>query len=284
MACIYLTSDLLRRATDALSRGIEEVSVSVDLNRSFVMARVSAGSLQIPGGVRLPLDWLAQAVREGLAYAYEEGRITPLESHAIHYCKLMPTPEAPTLVIDGVQMHQTKWRSPFEEARDKVQQVVKSGDCVLDTCGGLGYTAFWAARLGASRVVSVEVDEAVMELSTLNPWIMGREESSRILRVHGDAFEFVQECPQGAFDAIIHDPPRLSMAGELYGASFYRECFRILKHRGRMFHYVGKPGSRYRGKDIPGGVARRLGDAGFHVEPRERLLGLVAWKAQPARG
>lgn len=278
MPFIYLTTDLITRSLEAMARGLEEVEVSLDLNRSFVRARIAGGSLQIPGLARLSLEWMSEALREDLAYAYEEGRLMPLEVRTSHYCKLMPTSEAPTLVLDGVQMHQTRLRQPFEEACDKAQQVVRKGDVVLDTCSGLGYTAFWAARHGAAKVVSVEINEAVMELSDRNPWIQGREESQRIVRILGDVFEFVEKAVDQSFDAIIHDPPRLSMAGDLYGSAFYRECHRILKPKGRMYHYVGNPGARYRGRDIPGGVSRRLSEVGFRVEPRDRLLGLVAWK------
>ena len=250
----------------------------MDLNRSEVVLRLAGERAILPGGSSISLSWLSDAVREGLAYRYEAGRLEPLERRTLHYYKIMPTPEAPTLVIDGIQMHQTKRRLPFEESRSKAEQVVRKGDVVLDTCGGLGYTAYWAARLGASKVMSVELEEEVLQLRQLNPWLPPGQETRRIGMVRGDVAEFVRELRSDSVDSIIHDPPRLSMAGELYGSAFYRELERILKPGGRLFHYVGSPGGRYRGRNIPGGVARRLGEAGFRVEPRDRLLGFVAWK------
>ncbi|HHI00479.1 MAG TPA: SAM-dependent methyltransferase, partial [Thermococcus litoralis] len=83
----------------------------------------------------------------------------------------------------------------------------------------------------------------------------------------------------GSFDAIIHDPPRFSLAGQLYSEEFYAELFRILKPKGRLFHYVGNPGKKYRRKDLQRGVMERLRNVGFRKIKRvEEALGVVALK------
>jgi len=275
---MYITREVADRLLGASQKGVREVRVSLDLNRSEVVLRLAGGVALLPGGGTISLAWLIDAVREGLAYRMEEGRLEALERRSHRYYKIMPTGEAPTLVIDGIQMHQTRWRFPFEESRDKAKQVVRRGDVVLDTCGGLGYTAYWAAKLGAERVISVELDEEVLELRAQNPWIAPDKDTGRVAVVQADVARFIQELAPRSVNAVIHDPPRLSMAGELYGSAFYRELERILIPGGRLFHYVGNPGGKYRGRNIPGGVARRLIEAGFRVEPRDRLLGFVAWK------
>ena len=70
-----------------------------------------------------------------------------------------------------------------------------------------------------------------------------------------------------AFDAVLHDPPRFGIAGELYSQNFYTQLARVLKRRGKMFHYTGAPNKHSRGRDLAGEVASRLRAAGFAVEP-----------------
>ena len=81
-----------------------------------------------------------------------------------------------------------------------------------------------------------------------------------------DASSAVKTLKDESFKAILHDPPRFSHAGELYSGEFYRDLFRILRKNGRLLHYVGKPGSKYRGKDFAKGVQNRLSESGFKTE------------------
>jgi predicted methyltransferase len=166
---------------------------------------------------------------------------------------------------------------PFEDSRLKVEGTVLEGDVVLDTCGGLGYTAVWAARLGAVRVVSVEVCPEVRELRARNPW-SGEFFREPVEDVNSDVFEHVKNLEDEAFDSIIHDPPRFSLAGELYGAQFYSQLMRLLKPGGRLFHYTGAPYSRRGMRDFPAEVTGRLVDAGFRARREPEKLGVSARK------
>jgi predicted methyltransferase len=67
-------------------------------------------------------------------------------------------------------------------------------------------------------------------------------------------------------DAILHDPPRFGIAGELYSAAFYAELSRVLRRKGRLFHYTGAPNKLTSGRDVPREVSRRLREAGFATE------------------
>jgi predicted methyltransferase len=71
--------------------------------------------------------------------------------------------------------------------------------------------------------------------------------------------------PDASVDAILHDPPRFGIAGELYSQAFYLELARVLRRRGPLFHYTGAPNALSSGRDVPREVARRLRDAGFAV-------------------
>jgi predicted methyltransferase len=134
---------------------------------------------------------------------------------------------------------------------------------------------------GVSRVVCFEVDENVLEAARHNPASRGLFENPRIELRAEDVFEGIDAFPEGTFDRAFHDPPRLSLAGELYSLEFYRKMFRVLKPRGRLFHYTGAPGDKA-GKRIRTGVIRRLQEAGFEqVRERQEAQGVSAVK--PAR-
>ena len=85
--------------------------------------------------------------------------------------------------------------------------------------------------------------------------------------------------PKSSFDSVIHDPPRFSLAGELYSEEFYREIFRVLRRSGRLFHYTGNPHLLRKGSGFVDGVIRRLKSAGFrNVKKVDRLMGVSAQK------
>lgn len=86
----------------------------------------------------------------------------------------------------------------------------------------------------------------------------------------------VHELEESSFDRIIHDPPTLALAGELYSKNFYQSLFKVLKPGGILFHYTGGPG-KMRRRNIPGGVAGRLKAVGFRLIER-RAGGVVAKK------
>ena len=77
-------------------------------------------------------------------------------------------------------------------------------------------------------------------------------------------------------DAVLHDPPRFGIAGELYSQAFYDQLSRVLRRKGRLFHYTGAPNRLTSGRDVPAEVARRLQRAGFATELR--LDGVLARK------
>jgi hypothetical protein len=175
-------------------------------------------------------------------------------------------------------MHISKGINPFESAGQMAAQVVKKGDRVLDTCSGLGYAAAAALRLGAREVVSVERSETVMALRQKNPWSQGIF-TVGIHLVHADVGEYIRELAAESFDAVIHDPPRFSLAGELYGEGFYREIYRVLKRRGALFHYTGNPHVVKRGSSFVDQAAQRLRAAGFtKVVKVAELMGVTAYK------
>ena len=65
---------------------------------------------------------------------------------------------------------------------------------------------------------------------------------------------------------MLHDPPRFGIAGELYSQKFYDQLARVLRPRGRLFHYTGSPNKLTSGRDVPREVSGRLQRAGFKTE------------------
>ena len=83
----------------------------------------------------------------------------------------------------------------------------------------------------------------------------------------GDVEKEISGLPERSFDAILHDPPRFGIAGELYSQAFYAQLARVIRRKGRLFHYTGHPNKLTSGRDVPAEVMQRLRQAGFVAEP-----------------
>ncbi len=91
-------------------------------------------------------------------------------------------------------------------------------------------------------------------------------------------WDVVEDTPDETFSTIIHDPPAFSMGGDLYSGDFYAELYRVLRRRGRLFHYIGDPSSKTVAR-TQRGVIRRLKEAGFsRVANKPRAFGVTAVK------
>ena len=82
----------------------------------------------------------------------------------------------------------------------------------------------------------------------------------------GDIAEQIVALPDESVDAILHDPPRFGIAGELYSQAFYDQLARVLRRKGKLFHYTGTPNKLTSGRDVPNEVAKRLARAGFATQ------------------
>ncbi len=263
------------------SRG--SVRLNLDLrktNRTLEVTR-DGEAFVFPDGGKVEKEIIERIARDASSvYFIRNGGVYKVAIAGEHYYKLVPT-IPPTIEINGVRMHRTKEVNPLQDTRNKVNAVKpKEGESVLDTCMGLGYTAIEASKRGA-YVITIEKDPNVIKLARINPWSRELFTGGKVQVIQGDAFEVVKKFRPKSFDVVIHDPPRFSLAGKLYSGEFYFELFRVLKPGGRLFHYVGNPGKKYRRKDLQKGVMERLRKVGFvGVKRVEEALGVVARKPE----
>jgi predicted methyltransferase len=206
-----------------------------------------------------------QSCKDRTIYHWTADGFEPVQRFTKSMIKLVPTEWGPpTFEIDGIKMLPTAHVSPYADAERKVGLIQPQGKTILDTCGGLGYFAAWCLAGKALQVLSFEKNADVLWLRGLNPW--SPAVGGALTLTHGDIAEQITGVPAGSVDAILHDPPRFGTAGELYSQAFYDQLARVLKRRGRLFHYTGTPNKLTSGRDVPNEVVKRLRRAGFAAE------------------
>lgn len=254
--------------------------LSMDLGLSTVQAnRVSSG-WRLPNGEIITIPQI-QVINEdkNSCFLFSEGQIRKVEAFSettYRYYTLMPTSKAPTMLISGIPMHRIKNTTPVEDTDRKIKALGKPFGKILDTSTGLGYTAIEAAKTAAS-VITIEFDPVVLDICRVNPWSRELFTNPKIHKIIGDSASIVESFDDGTFNAIIHDPPTFQIAGDLYAQSLYQTFYRILKDRGRLFHYIGNPDSRS-GATVGRGVVERLEAVGFTVQPKGSAFGVLAKK------
>ena len=261
-----LTRSVAEALSTARDAGTGEWIGSLDLSRSNGNATLQAEAWQwrgrhYPYPVRL---------KDRTIYYWDDDEFAPVSRYAGSLIKLVPTEwGAPTFEIDGIKMLPTSKESPFEDARRKVALVEPRGKVVLDTCGGLGYFAACCLEAGVMHLHSFEKNPDVLWLRTLNPWSPDPDapaSGGRLQLTHADVSQAILQIADASIDALLHDPPRFGIAGELYSQAFYDQLARVLRRGGRLFHYTGSPNKLTSGRDVPREVARRLEKAGFKTE------------------
>jgi uncharacterized protein len=239
---------------------------SLDLDRSHGKATLLVDTWEWRGQ-RYPYP---HKLKDRTIYYWDGDEFAPVSRFSGSLIKLVPTEwGAPTFEIDGIKMLPTAKESPFEDARRKVALVEPRGKQLLDTCGGLGYFAACCLEAGVARIQSFEKNADVLWLRTLNPWSPDPEEPSnggRLQLTHADVSQAITQLADASVDALLHDPPRFGIAGELYSQVFYDQLARVLRRSGRLFHYTGSPNKLTSDRDVPREVAKRLEKAGFKAE------------------
>ncbi|MGH8254386.1 MAG: SAM-dependent methyltransferase, partial [Steroidobacteraceae bacterium] len=214
----------------ARDAGLATVACTLDLGRTSSTVDVAAHEWSFEGRA---FPYLA-ACRPRTIYHWSGTEFEPVALFTSSLFKLVPTEwGAPTFEIDGIKMLPTAKISPYADAERKVALIAPRGKSVLDTCGGLGYFAAWCLRGGAVRVLSFEKQAAVLWLRSLNPWSPDSPwepfPGAALELAQGDIAEQILTLPDRSVDAILHDPPRFALAGDLYSQVFYDQLARVLR-------------------------------------------------------
>jgi predicted methyltransferase len=253
-----LTLSVLEQLRTAAHNGAGSVECSLDLNRSTTSVDVGSDEW-IWRQRRFPYP---EQCKDRTIYYWTGEVFAPAARYSSSLVKLVPTRwGSPTFEIDGIKMLPTLRVSPYADAERKVGLIQPRGKTVLDTCGGLGYFAAWCVQGKAKQVLSFEKNFDVLWLRSLNPW--SPEDSAVMTVVRGDIVEQIATLLDRSVDAILHDPPRFGIAGELYSQMFYEQLARVLRPRGKLFHYTGSPNKLASNRDVPKEVANRLQRVGF---------------------
>jgi uncharacterized protein len=256
-----LTKEAHDQLQAALEAGERTTECSLDLQLTSTTIEIDKDGWTWQGQ-RYPY---LEACKDRTIYYWDGAAFQPAARFTTALTKLVPTKWGPpTFEIDGIKMLPTEHVSPYADAERKVGLVRPRGKAILDTCGGLGYTAAACLKGGAQQILSFEKSADVLWLRSLNPWSPG--ESAALTLTHGDIAERIRTLTDGSIEAILHDPPRFGIAGELYAQAFYDQLARVLKRKGRLFHYTGSPNKLTTGRDVPKEVAKRLRNAGFDTD------------------
>jgi predicted methyltransferase len=261
-----LTRAVAQTLLAARDSGANQWMGSMDLGRSEGEAALLADAWQWRGE-RYPYP---AVLKDRTIYHWDGESFEPVSRFSGSLIKLVPTDwGVPTFEIDGIKMLPTSRESPLDDARRKVALVEPRGKVILDTCGGLGYFAACCLEAGVARIHSFEKNADVLWLRTLNPWSPDPAAASsggRLELSHGDVTQAIVQVADASVDALLHDPPRFGIAGELYSQAFYEQLARVLRRGGRLFHYTGSPNKLTSGRDVPREVEKRLEKAGFKAE------------------
>ena len=272
----HYQADELRSA----KQGTPHAEASPDLGLSRVQVTIGPDGIRFPDGPLVSWKLLEKIARnENNCFLIDDEhgcrKLVGYSEATRRPYSLYPTSRAPALLLSGVTMHRIRDVDPSEDTERKIATIAPVSGVVLDTATGLGYTAIAAAKT-AERVVTIELDAEVLELARQNPWSRELFDNPKIEQRIGDACELIRTFEDHSFQHIIHDPPMITLAGDLYSTAFYGELHRVLRPGGRLFHYVGDPESPG-GGNTTRGVVRRLQELGFRrVLPRPEAFGVVA--------
>ncbi|HLC50117.1 MAG TPA: SAM-dependent methyltransferase [Candidatus Nanoarchaeia archaeon] len=277
---MIITNNEARQLLGAKKSGLKTLDVSLDLGKTKSKVAIDEDYFVFPDGQKVDEEQLKKTLKkDAVCFIIRDNSVLKAQlfsDDTNKFYKLVPTADAPTVEISGIRMHVTKSMTPMQDTEKKIESIMPVNGFVLDTCMGLGYTAILASKT-AEFVFTCEKDANIIEVAMHNPWSKELFNNKKISVINTSVFEQIKIFKSGMFDTVIHDPPRLTLATELYSLDFYKEVFRVLKNNGKLYHYTGNPGGKNRNVDLAANVMLRLRKAGFSNIKRAHF-GVVAVK------
>lgn len=285
ISAIFITPDL----TDWLSNVPEEQfpvtrQISLDLGKSFQeVTLLSSTKIRTHQQEIILPSQIMQDKETRTIFIYDEAnwrKWQHFDSATNRFYKMIHVApdKPPTIEISGIKMHITQNGDPEQDTINKLGSLHHLQGIVLDTCTGLGYTAIKSAQNPkVLKVFSCEKDVNVHLLVRQNPWSRELFQNPKIIPVLSAVQDLVETIPDLFVNTVIHDPPRFSLAVELYSQSFYHQIYRILKKGGELYHYTGDPNQKIRRVSLRVTTQSRLKEVGFR-EVQPAYAGVLARK------
>jgi len=256
---------ITKREFDGILRNREKgfFSLRVDFGLKEVKVEIREEKAILDG--RFVLD-LRNRLKPHFCYLLKKNKILPIaffSKDTNRFYKLIPTKDWPSLAIGSVPMHKVKLSSPYQDTKEKIE-LLRPWGRVLDTCMGLGYTAILASPY-SKEVITFEKDKNVLFLTKINPLSYQIFLDPKIKVKKADITKYIHRFPLGYFDCVICDPPTFKLAPSLYSVDFYYQLYRVLRKKGRLYHYL----PLYRitqGYNFPSKIKRKLEEVGFRTK------------------
>jgi len=245
-----ISTDELRRISESIKEGLNELEVSLDLGLSKKKIRLEEKGFFVDNNL---IEIPKIRIGDKSCYLIKGKKLRKVQFFSQEIYKLIPTKHRPILQISGTSMHKKEFVERIN--KDKLKGIV------LDSGTGLGYSAITASKT-ADSVITIENDENVIKIARLNPYSMGLFENKNIRLIMGNLTEEIKKFKDSEFNFIILDFGNKKSFGEVFSLENYKEAYRILRNNGKLYNYLPKHQIK-RGRDFISEVSRRIKEAGF---------------------
>ncbi len=246
-----ISSRDLRNINEATEKGLTEIEVSLDLGLTNTKINLDKKGFYINKQLIKP-----KKIKETdkSCYIINNGSLEKVQYFVDNRLyKLIPTNYRPILKISGTSMHKKEFLDNL--GRDKLHGKV------LDSGTGLGYSSIITSRT-AEDIITVEIDRNVIEIAKLNPYSQELFTNKNMKLIIGNIVEQIKKFNDKEFGNIIFDAGTVKGSEEFFSLNNYKEAFRVLKNRGKLYHYLPKHQIK-RGRDFASEIISRLKKAGF---------------------
>ncbi|MEK6936643.1 MAG: hypothetical protein AABW58_01075 [Nanoarchaeota archaeon] len=246
-----ISSKELREILKAIQESKEEIEISLDLNLTKTKVKLDKEGFYLNNKL-VKLKKIKETDKS--CYLVRNNQLEKVQYFSDgKFYKLVPTNFRPILKISSNSMHKKEFLNQLR--KDKLKGLI------LDSGTGLGYSSIIASKT-AEKVITVEIDKNVLEIAKLNPYSKDLFSSKNIKIILGNIVEEIKKFPSKEFNNIIFDAGTVKGSEEFFSLNNYKEAFRVLKFRGKLYHYLPKHQIK-RGRDFASEVISRLKSAGF---------------------